>query len=43
MDEWKRNETKELRPYTCGLEKRYSRTVAVKKKWKACKMKLKVG
>jgi len=31
MDEWKRNEKKELLPYTCGLEKRDSRTLAVKK------------
>ena len=31
MDAWKRNEKKELRPCTCGLEKRDSRTLAVKK------------
>jgi len=31
MDEWKRNEKKELRPYTCGLERRDSRTLAAKK------------
>jgi len=37
MDEWKRNEKKELRPYTCGLEKRDSRTLAVKKSGKHVK------